>query len=194
MVGDIQGSHHFLGDFDALLIDLGYPMGYHPQTRLGGGLAQILQNGLISTQRTAGPGPADLAEKAMLNGVPLATTRRIMTNRYFQTEAIRDLFLQLLLEEFPARAIAAPTVGVQQQTGRSGKAGGHLVFAPVRPIVHRELGGVGGLAYLDGAQVVGQIIEAIRDGFARSLTGKVRDVAPLGLLTPDTPRVFEVAD
>jgi hypothetical protein len=61
-------------------------------------------------------------------------------------------------------------------------------------IIHRELGGVGGLAYIDGAPVVGQIIEAIRDGFAPSLTGKVMDVNPLGFLTPDATVVFEVAD
>ena len=68
---------------------------------------------------------------------------------------------------------------MQQKLGGMRKAFGHLVFTPVHQIVHGKLGGVGGLPDVNRTDIMGQIIEAIGNGFAHSLTGKVMDVDDL---------------
>lgn len=93
MIGNVQRRHHFVGNFNALLIHLRDQRRHHTQTCLGTGIAQIVENAFKSLQRTPRPGLADLTEEMMLNGVPLGATRRIMTYRDFDGETLGELFL-----------------------------------------------------------------------------------------------------
>src|SRR5215207_2747199 len=66
-------------------------------------------------ERHPGPVAADLTEQAMLDRVPLRTPRRVVADGHRQAEAIADADLQALLPGAGLIAVAAASVGQQQQ-------------------------------------------------------------------------------
>ena len=65
---------------------------------------------------------------------------------------------------------------------------------PVGDPLDRKLRGIGALADVDVAPLVGQIVNAIGDGFAERVLLKIMLVHGVGGVTPAPARVLEVAD
>ncbi len=77
---DIKGVHDVFRHFRASFVKLGNQVRVNRQAGLGGGVIQIVEHPLEGSQWTALPSFADFAENAMLNGVPLGGSRRIMAH------------------------------------------------------------------------------------------------------------------
>jgi len=56
------------------------------------------------------PVQADVAEQTMLNGVPLGSPGGIVADHDLDTEAVGELFLELLLPQAEAAPLAAPGI------------------------------------------------------------------------------------
>src|SRR5712692_4249483 len=86
------------------------------KSRFGAGVSDRANYGFEILQRTAAPVLGDVAEHAMLDLVPLAGPRRIVTHSDTQTQLIG----KLLKAEFPqTRSVSVTTsaVGRDQQLG-----------------------------------------------------------------------------
>lgn len=66
-----DGSELCVRHFGALRVPLIDQLCGHGQPGVGGGGTDVVQDRVIATQRVAGPVLADLAEQAMIDGVPL---------------------------------------------------------------------------------------------------------------------------
>ena len=94
-----------------------------------------------------------------------------MADRHGQAEAVAELFLQLLLPEAGATAIA-PGIGQDQQV--LGRAMQRLADRrpPTGDHVHRELGRIGRGADIDGPLIVADVIDTVRHCRPRASDGK----------------------
>src|SRR2546428_5741667 len=75
---DMQTRHLLIRHPTALLVNAGKDLCSHPQASRRGGLPDSVQHDGHAGQRRAGPCLADLTEEAMLDGVPLRGTGRVV--------------------------------------------------------------------------------------------------------------------
>lgn len=170
---------HLLGtDRDALRIRALIDFGSDAQSSRGRRRAYETDNRGQTRQRFAAPVHGDIREEPVLDLVPLARTRRIVTHRDRQAGALGEL-LQFPLPQPRLSAIAAATVGGDQQVRcvRVGRAS-HLL-PPAADGVRREAGGVMIDADADPALVPGQVVDPVGDGLALLRDDEVMDAHTL---------------
>src|SRR5215210_2565991 len=109
----------------------------------------------------------------MLNRIPLGGTSRIMTDSNGKAEAIRHLFLQEILPQSATSAIAAASIGFDEQSMGIGKAQRQFAFAPAGDVIDGKGRRVGRLTDIEGATIVVQVIDPIRNGAPDGLRGEV---------------------
>ena len=80
MFSYIDGAECFLRDLDAFLVSSLVNYGVDGKTGFRGGGADIIDSFVVTTQRLASPIAGDLGKHPMLDGVPFARARRVMTD------------------------------------------------------------------------------------------------------------------
>jgi len=81
VVREIQSGHLRVGHLDAFGIFVFIQFSAHRKASIGSGRCDQLNDRAIGAQWLSAPIDTDKREKAMLDFVPLAGTRRHMTNR-----------------------------------------------------------------------------------------------------------------
>ena len=117
-----------------------------------------------------------------------------MADRHGQAEAVAELFLQLVLPEAGATAIAAPGIGQDQQV--LGRAMQRLADRrpPTGDHVHRELGRIGRGTDIDGTLIVGDVIDTVGHCPALGIGWEVMHIDGGGFQTPGGAGILEIAD
>ena len=110
-----DGSELSVGYFDALRVFLVDQLCGHAQPGVCGGGTDVVKDRLVAAQRVAGPVLADLAEQAMVDGVPLGGAAGVVTNGDLEVVRINEAGLECILEAADARRVAAAGVGEHQQ-------------------------------------------------------------------------------
>lgn len=142
MVDNIQGSHHSGRDFftgDVFLSDM---VSRNHQAGLRFRFSDVVSSQCEGSQRTASPGLADFAEQPMFDGVPFGCAGWIMTNRHGQTQAIRDLVLQMIFPGSGYGAVTTAAIGLDQQASGVWKTHRSFGGTPGGNIIYREGRGV----------------------------------------------------
>src|SRR3990172_9818253 len=163
------------------------------QPRGRGCRAQVVEDGLVGVEGTPRPVLADLAEEAMLDGVPLGGARRVGGDGHAEAVVVAQLGLQPVLPGAAVGAVAATAVGQDREF--AGVAIPSLAFAPPPPrdAVHSELGGVVGGPDKHGAPVGLYVVDAVGDGDADGLGAEVMVVHEYRLTAPGDARVLETS-
>ncbi len=79
---DGEFAHLGIRNLVPLLVGLLDEMSPDPQTCGGFGSSEIVEDRLMTVQRTPSPVLADFAEETVLNGIPLRRPRRVMGDFY----------------------------------------------------------------------------------------------------------------
>src|ERR1035441_9401254 len=190
MPADVQAPHLLLGDLLAFLVEFGVEFCSDGQSARRACAREVVECDLVGPKRHSLPVLADLAEEAVLDGVPLGGAGGIVTDGDAQAMSIAELLLQITLEDPAARAICTTGVGEDEQLACSG-----VVLLPAAlDGIHGESGGLAGGAEHDGAGVAAQVIDAIGQRDALGIGEEVVIVDFRGLSPPGPAGILEVAD
>ena len=164
---DVEGLELSIGDGETRRIRLAVLDGNDVQSFLGARMRDQLNHRFQRCERFGTPIDGDERKEAVFDLVPLACSGRIMRDRD------RELFfigqgLQSLLPQLVAHAIAAPTVGCDQQFGCLRIESFAAALPPSPDALHRELRRLMIDAHIHEALLMHQIIDPVRDGFAIS--------------------------
>ena len=131
----------------------------------------------------------------MLNLVPLAGPRWIMTNGYIQSRLIGPP-LQLHFPEPKAIAIAAPAVGTNQDPLRLGIEWAPHLSPPTANALHGKTGCVMRTTHGHPPQVVLLIVDPTRHGLGNVRIGEIMDIDRhrLSFRLPFLPGICVVSD
>ena len=130
----------------------------------------------------------------MFDQIPFRSTRWIVAHGHGEVQCIGHLDLQLLLPHAGTGTIATTAIGFDQQARGLRKALPEFTPTPVGNIVDRKGGGIRRLPHVDGPPIVAHVVNAIGDRTPNGILRKIVRIDHLRLLTPDLPRVLEVAD
>jgi hypothetical protein len=117
-----------------------------------------------------------------------------VTDENFQTQAVSQLFLQLLFPQAGAATIAATGISQDENFVLIGKK--YLAFGlpPLGNDLHGKLWGIRRTTDINEAQIMVQVINAVRDRFAQGILIEIMIIHFGGLLAPTSSVVFEVAN
>src|SRR5713226_10614065 len=159
---EIDLLHLFVGYLNTSLIESRVQLGLDPEAGRGAGGANEVDHRLIAHQRLALPVQTDEREHAVLDLVPFAGARRIVTHRDGQAGLIRELLQVIFPCPIPA-TITSPAIGAQQQSRRRGIAPATDPSPPPADALDRELGGVMADTDVDEAFVPLLVISPVRN-------------------------------
>ena len=175
VLGGVYRAHFLVGDFYSFLVDRRVDLGIDLETRCRGRGANIVDRGFETTQRFASPVDRDIREHFVLDGIPFARSRRIMTDRDRQAPFVGQ-DLEFDLPQADAIAVAAAAVG-RDQNGRRSRVEG---FADVRPPepqrVHGETRRVETDPQNDQTLVLGDVENAVRGRATHVRVDEIIDV------------------
>ena len=126
-----KGGILLLADLAPLRVSFLIQPAVHFQPRTRARRADQVDYHFIRGQRYAAPIACDMAEQSMLDFIPFAGPRRIMTDLDNQSRGIGQA-LQLVLPEPIAIPITPATVGGDQQPRRGGVTLAAQLFPPLR--------------------------------------------------------------
>ena len=136
----------------------------------------------MSVRGRPSPVHRDEAEQAVLDLVPLGGAGRVVADGDLEAGLGRELGEVPFPGSEPV-AVGAAGIGGDHQPGRVREPGLAERVPPAADRLDRELGGVGGVAHVDPAFVVGDVVDPIGDGLgvlAQGPVGEVVHVHPLG--------------
>ena len=134
---------------------------------------------------------ADLAEEAVLNGIPLGGAGRVVADGHPQLKAVDQFFLQGTFPEATPGAVAAAAVGQDEQLRRLPVTSPALLAPPLHDGIDRKLRRVVRSANQYGAPIGRQIIKTAGNGHAFGLRAKIVVVDRKRLFTPDAALILE---
>jgi len=193
-VGDADGLHLGVGDLDALVIDAINEMRLYPESGPGLGVTDVFEYGLVAVQRSSRPVLGDLAEQAVLDGVPLRGTRRVVGDSDGDAVAVREPLLEPVLPRSTVRAVAAAAIGQDGELLGSFVPAAALGDPPRFDGIDGEFRRVSGGTDKDGPLVGRDVIDPVGDRPADGVGWEVVVENLDGLLTPGRPRVLERSD
>src|ERR1700688_646386 len=129
---------------------------------------------LMADQRSAAPVFRDEAEQSMLDFVPLARSRRKMTDAQPQTNVVSQ-FLQSHFPQARPAAVAAAAIGGDQQFAGAGKTPAAHILPPTTNGTSGEVSRVMIDADANPTLIVGYVIHSVRNGLAQRRVLKVVD-------------------
>src|ERR1700674_217093 len=141
--------HLVVGDLEAFVVLLADQLRSHPQACCGGGGPNVFQDGVVAVEWHRLPVPADLAVHSVLNGIPLGGSGRVVAHRDGQLVAVTDSVLQAGFPDARTMAIAAASVGQDQDAVGVWIVPSALESPPALDGVNGELGGSTGRADAD---------------------------------------------
>jgi len=142
MVNDVQGCHLFVRDFFTRDVFLSDMVSRNHQAGLRFCFSNVVSSKRKGSQWTPSPGLTDFAEQPMFDGIPFGGACWIVTNRHNQTQAIRDLVLQMIFPGSGYGAVTAAAIGLDQQASGVGKPHQSFGGTPSGNIIYREGRGV----------------------------------------------------
>ena len=169
---DLTLRQFLVADFPAFLVSAFIDPGMDFQTRFRRRRPNRFDYDLQGLQRHALPVPRDVAEQAVLDLVPLARPRRIMTHLDDQPRLVRPL-LEFPLPQPAPRAIAATAVGGDQHSLRRAILLAPQLLPPTPDRPDRKLRGVVADPHRDPRRIPANIVRAIRHRFAQLRIGKI---------------------
>lgn len=161
-----------------------------PKTTLRAGGPNKLQRCFITEKRLTGPIGADQRKHAMFNRVPLGSAGWEVCHSDRELELIR----KPLEASFPAPTpitIGATAISLDQQPIGPGIGVLSAHQPPATQGRNRKFGGFMRGAYQYITTIVGQVVNAIRNGFAFGLAGKVMVVDLQSALPPGPTHSLE---
>src|SRR5438552_9216811 len=163
------------------------------KTGLSAGSRNVIENRLVTFERSASPVAAYQIEHSMLNRVPLGSTRRIMGHgdrqATFVSQSLKPYFPQ------PATtAIAAATITFNQQMLLIGIDTLAYLQPPLSDRCYSKPCCVMRRSHDHKSLSASNIINPVRDCFARSHLRKVVEVDSTRTLAPFTTRLLEFAN
>src|SRR5271170_4524944 len=135
---DVEGLHLGIANLDALLVGARVERTLDLQASLGRGRRDQLDDGQSVRQRSAAPALRDMAEQAVLDLVPLRSTRRIEMDVDHKLRRIGEL-LQLDFPQPHARSIRIPFVRSGPRGSVCAEAMRFSVSLPARLPLQRRL-------------------------------------------------------
>jgi hypothetical protein len=133
-----RGRHALAG-----LVDPRVEKRLHLQACCGCRPTDIAQHGVPGPQGLPRPIEADMAEQAMLNGIPLRAAGRIMAHSHCQSQPVAHLLLPLLLPLPRATPVTASSIGQDQELVGLWEGVCALTCPPASDGLNRKLWGVG---------------------------------------------------
>ena len=191
---EVEPLHLAIGDPDALGVLFLHQVSAHGEAGGGAGGTKVLQDQLIAFEGAALPVLADLAEEAVLDGVPLRGTGRVVADGDDELVDVAEAGLEPVLEGAAAGAVAAASVCEDQEVGGVRIGVLSFPFPPAGEVVGREVGGVVGGAHEDGAPVGEEVVDPVGDGLAEGVGGEVVVAHQNRFARPRAARVPEVSD
>src|SRR2546426_1268112 len=165
MAAELDVAQSLIFDGEALGIRPRVEHGLHAEPGPGLGGADEIDDGFIVHQWSAAPVQADEREEAMLDLVPLARPRRVVTDR----DRHRDLIGERLQAELPGAqfwAVAAAAVGADQESPRGSIEAPAVQSPPAANTLDRKLGGVVADADIHHGPVPRNVIGAVGHNLA----------------------------
>src|SRR3989337_641372 len=148
----------------------------------------------VAVERMARPILADLAEQAVLDGVPLGGAAGVVGDRDDQPVALAQSGLKPVLPGATGEPVAAASIGQDGEVTRLGVA--PVAFDPPPRLdgVDRELGGVVRGPDGHGAAIGLQVVDAVGDRHPHRIGAEVMVIDDPRLAGPWDARVLEVPD
>ena len=158
--------------------------GVDPQSRLGAGGADIVDDGLVVGERPARPVLADLGECPVFDGVRLRGAARVVADSNREAVPVAQGVLEAVLPGPGARPVAAAGVGEHEQLGGPRVAAAAVAGPPPGQVAGCEVRGVVGGADGDTGVVGSDVVDAVGQGDALGVGGEVVVVDQRRLLGP----------
>ena len=149
-----------------------------------------LQHPLVTDQRLSGPVRTNQVEHAMLNRIPFRRAGREVGQRDREIEGVGQL-LQSGRRAPTSITIRAATIGLDQHLPSGWVASSSLGQPPATDSRTGKCWGFMGDADHNISPIVGQIVNAIRNGFTDSLAGKVMVAHRKRVAPPGPTRILE---
>ena len=182
------------GDLAALLKSSVNEKGIDGQAGRGGCAADVVAHCGKRAQRFAGPVARYLTEETILDRIILGCAGRIMADQNRDAEAVRALALQFSFPEPGTAVVAAARITEDQELVLVRKAGARRVGPPLCDGMGGKFGRIIGVAQIDIALVMEDVIDAIRHGPTQRIAREIMQIDLLRRLTPSATLVGEVAD
>jgi hypothetical protein len=189
---------HFLhllsGDFDSFLIFVRNQCRLDLQARRCCGVANVAQGCIERMQRFPRPVHADEAEQPMFDGIPFRCSSGIMADGDLQSVVIGQLLLKPQFPQPRTAAIAAASIGQDQDFGCRGEQALSRRFPPQGNAIHSKFRRVCRYPQVHVTSVVRQEVKSIGGTAALGVLEKIMAVHFLSFSTPGSSGVFEVTD
>ncbi len=143
-----------------------------------------------TAQRLARPIPTDLAEQAMLDGIPFGAPGRIVANRHSQPIAVAHLCLQWVLQAAWTTPIAATGIRQDQEPGGLRKPLAAHIAPPARHRRHGKLRWIGRRTDIHRPSPATHLIDPIRDSTHYRILRKVMHIDSVSFLAPGSSGIF----
>ena len=156
--------------------------------------ADEVQHLLIAIEGLTGPVFGDFGKESMLNGIPLGSASGIVSDGDLEVESIGELRLDFGFPGAATTAVAAASVGENEQLTGLSVLNGSFPLPPVSDSMSSESGSVVRNADDNGAAVGEGLVDAVRDGNADGIGPEVVIMNGPSIVIPTSALVFEVAD
>ena len=153
-----------------------------------------VQDFLITKEWLTGPVFGDFREESMLNGVPLGSAGRIVSDGDVEIEGIGELRLDFGFPTAATTAVAAAGVGENEKLTGLGVLEGAFTLPPVSDRVSGKSGSVVRNANNNRAAVGEGLVDSVRDGNADGIGAEIVIMNRPSILIPTSAVVFEVSD
>lgn len=194
MVLDGELFHLVVGDLAAFVVLLADQLRSNTQACCGGGCSNVFQDGFVAVEWHRLPVAADLAVHSVLNGIPLGSSRRVVAHRNGQLVAVTDLVLKACFPGACTMAVAASSVGKDQEAVGVGIMVLALESPPSLDGINGEFGGSTGRPDADEAAIGFRVVHDVGDCYSLGERGEVVVVDQPRRLLPGLAVVLEVAD
>ena len=170
----VDGGQFIVGDFDTRWIDSGVKFRFDHKPLLGRRGRNQANNDFMTNQRPTAPILRDVAKHAMLNLVPLAGAGGKVADVDGNAQ-MRGQGLQGHLPQSATAPIAPATIRHDQKFTRLAMTFQAQLPPPPPDRFRRKLSGIVIDAHTDPPLILGEIINAVRNGFAQVFVQKVMD-------------------
>jgi len=182
------------GGFSAGRVVTTVQVGGDSQSTFRGSRADEVKDLLIAIEGFTGPVFGDFREESMLNRIPLGSAGGIVGDGDDEVEGIGELGLDFGFPRAATTAVAAASVGENEQLTGLSVLNGSFPLPPVSDSMSSESGSVVRNADDNGAAVGEGLVDAVRDGNTDGIGAEVVIMNGPGSVVPTSAMVFEVAD
>jgi len=164
------------------------------ETGSGARVADEVEDFGVAIQRFRGPVFGNLGEQAVLDGIPFGSAGGVVGNGYCEPKAVAELGLQFGFPGASPAAVAAASIGEDEQLPAAMVAIRAVALPPAGDGVRGESGGGVRDPHTDRASIGKPVLEAVRDRDADGIGPEIGIRDAHGRAIPFDAIVFESAD